>query len=130
VKVPVNFSIGKHNKPYTHQILQTIIDNKLITVEASNKLVLKSDEDIIFAVAKKGWLGKWCVYQPTPVYSEQKPTNKHDGNALYEYATIKNRSVSFVHQHNNQIPSLSIVNGPQNSFEKRLIVVMMDMMSL
>jgi hypothetical protein len=73
VKVPVNFSIGKHSIPYSRQILQASIGNKIITVKASSKLVLQID-DIVFAVAKKVRKDCYCVFQPTPAYTDQTPT--------------------------------------------------------
>jgi hypothetical protein len=62
------------------------------------------------------------VYQPTArLYTGQEPAkNKYDDNALYGYATIRNRLAACVHQ-KNQTPTLSILNGPMNSFEKYLI---------
>jgi hypothetical protein len=120
VKVPCEFFIGKHNKPCNRQVLQAKIDNTTMTIEASSMLVLKID-DVVFAVAKQVPLRKgYYVFKPSPVYTGQKPTSKYDGSALYEYASIKSRLVSFVHQQ-NRVPTMMIVNGERNSFEKYLI---------
>lgn len=116
VKVPLRFTLGKHNKVYQHQTLQTRIESTIVTVEASGKLVLK-DNGVVVAVAKKTG-GSYRVLKPFPLYDGQCSTNKYKETPLYEYAKVKNRTV-WLSRRNGL--ALKIVNGPKNSFEKSLV---------